>query len=71
MADEVELYRERAAAERAIAAGTTLPNVRDRALHAAAQWDELARRAERAQAGAEARQGRAAYSSAIARTATG
>ena len=68
MADEAKLYRERADAERAIAADTTLPNVRNRALHSAARWDELAGQAERARAGAEARQGRAAYSSLIART---
>ncbi len=68
MAEEAKLYRERAEAERAIAAGATLPNVMNRALQSAARWDELASKAERAQAGAEARQGRAAYSSLIART---
>ena len=68
MADDAKLYRERANAERAVADGTTLPNVRNRALYAATRWDELAGQAERARAGAEARQGRAAYSSSIART---
>jgi len=66
MADGAKLYRERAEAERAIAVGATLPNVRNRALRAAERWDELAGQAERAQAGAEARQGRAAYSSSLA-----
>lgn len=68
MVDEAKLYRERADAERSNAADTSLSNVRNRALHAAARWDELARQAERARAGAEARQERAAYSSSIART---
>ena len=70
MADEAKLYRERAEAERVIAAGATLPNVRNRALHSAAQWEELASRSERTQAAAEVRQGGAAYSSSIARTST-
>ncbi len=68
MADEAKLYRERAEAERAIAAGATLPNVKNRALHPAAQWEKLASRSERTQAAAEERQGRTAYSSSIART---
>ncbi|RYF22030.1 MAG: hypothetical protein EOO77_04920 [Oxalobacteraceae bacterium] len=50
MADEAKLYRERADAERVIAADTTLPNVRDRALHSAARWDELAGHIERSRA---------------------
>lgn len=68
MADDARTYRQRAEAERLIAADTTLPNVRDRALHCAARWDELAGQLERARAGAAARQGRAAYSSSKART---
>jgi hypothetical protein len=67
MTDDAKMYRERAAAERDVAAGTELPNVRDRALRSAARWDELAAQAERTKAGAEARQGRSAYSSSIAR----
>jgi hypothetical protein len=69
MADEARLYRERATAERQIADGTILPNVRDRARHAARRWDELADQAERSKVAAAARQGRGAYSSAIARLA--
>ena len=69
MADEARLYREPAAAERQIADSTTLPDVRDRALHAAKRWDELADQAERSEVAAAARQGCAAYLSAIERPA--
>lgn len=65
MADDAKLYRERAEAERAIAAGATLPNVRDRALHSATRWDELAGHVERGRAGVAER---AANSSSKART---
>ena len=56
MVDDAKLYRERAAAERGVAADTMLPNVRERALRSAYCWDELAIRADRAKAGADARQ---------------
>jgi hypothetical protein len=69
MSDEARLYRERAAAERQIADGTTLPNVRNRALHSAKRWDELADQAERSKVAGAARQGRAAYLSAMERPA--
>lgn len=58
MADDGKLYRERAQAERDLAADTPLPQVKDRALRSAERWDELAARAERAQLGAAERQGR-------------
>lgn len=47
MVDEVSLYRARAEAERAIAAETSLPNVRERSERSAKAWSEMADRAER------------------------
>ena len=49
LADDVRWCRERAETERREAAGSTLPNVRNRALRAAERWDQMAARAERAQ----------------------
>jgi hypothetical protein len=63
MADDAQMYRERAESERAIAGSTTLPNVRDRALHSATRWDELADQTERAKAAAVARQSKQSDSS--------
>lgn len=51
-------YRERAEAERKLAATTTLPNIRNRALYAAERWDEVAHRAELVQAATAERSGR-------------
>jgi hypothetical protein len=47
MADTPELYRTRAAAERANAAASTLDNVRTRCERAARAWEEMASRLER------------------------
>lgn len=52
MADDSALFRERAEAERLIAADSSLSNVRNRSLRAAERWDELADRAERSHAAA-------------------
>ena len=68
MADDAKAYRDRAAAERDIAAGAGLPNVRERALRSAARWDELARQAERSKVAATEKQEREAYLASIART---
>ena len=68
MADGAKYYRERAAAERELAAGAGLPNVRERALRAAARWDELAMQAERGKVATTEKQEREAYLASIART---
>ena len=49
MNDDPKLYRARAAAERANAEKSTLPNVHTQALRSAERWDEMAQRAERVQ----------------------
>ena len=54
-AEDLELYRRLAAAERETAESSSLPNVKNRSLRAAERWDELAARAERAQAQANNR----------------
>lgn len=53
MAEDAQTYRGRAAAARGVAAGSRLPNVRDRALRSAFRWDELAAQVERAERNAE------------------
>ena len=50
MADTPELYRNRAAMERANAAASSLDNVRDRCERAARAWEEMASRLERTSA---------------------
>ena len=50
MADTPELYRTRAAVERANAAASSLDNVRDRCERAARAWEEMASRLERTSA---------------------
>jgi len=47
MADDAAMYRERAQAERTIAADTQLVMVRDRALRSAERWDQLASQVDR------------------------
>lgn len=47
MADDVSLFRNRAAAENANAESATLTNVRERSERAAKAWTEMADRAER------------------------
>ena len=47
MADDVTLFRTRAAAEQANADSATLTNVRERCERAAKAWTEMADRAER------------------------
>jgi len=47
MAETAELYRARAAAERANAAAATLDNVRNRCERAAHAWEDMAARLER------------------------
>lgn len=47
MADDITLYRTRAAAEQANADAATLANVRERCERAAKAWTEIADRAER------------------------
>ncbi len=47
MVDTAEVYRDRAALERANAAAASLDNVRDRCERAARAWDEMAARIER------------------------
>ena len=54
---DAKLFRERASAEREAAETATLANVRDRSLRSAERWDELALKAERAEAGAASRKG--------------
>ena len=50
MSDTPELYRTRAATERANAAASSLDNVRDRCERAALAWEEMAARLERTSA---------------------
>lgn len=45
--NQLDFYRERAAAARRDADAATLANVRDRCMRAAIAWDEMAARAER------------------------
>jgi hypothetical protein len=47
MADDAAMYRQRAEAERTIAAETPLAMVRDRALRSAERWDQLASQVDR------------------------
>ena len=47
MSDTPELYRNRAAMERANAAASALDNVRERCERAARAWEEMAERLER------------------------
>ena len=47
MADDITLFRTRAAAEQANADAATLTNVRERSERAAKAWTEMADRAER------------------------
>ncbi len=60
MADTPELYRNRAAVERANAAASSLDNVRDRCERAARAWEEMASRLERTSALRTEREGAAA-----------
>ena len=60
MADTPELYRNRAAIERANAAASSLDNVRDRCERAARAWEEMAARLERTSAMRIEREGVAA-----------
>lgn len=56
--NQLDFYRERAAAARRDAEAATLQNVRERCLRAAVAWDEMAARAartERMRADSEAR----------------
>ena len=57
MVTESQSYRKRADEQRKEAAGTTLANARERALHAAERWDALAEQIERAHAAAATREG--------------
>jgi len=50
MSNDAELYRQRAQEQRPEAEATSLPNVRERALHAAERWDTMADQAERSSA---------------------
>ena len=56
MADDVTIFRTRAAAEEANASAATLDNVRVRCERAAKAWTEMADRAERTAAQREARE---------------
>ena len=60
MSDTPELYRNRAAAERANAAASSLDNVRERCERAARAWEEMAARLERTSALRIEREGAAA-----------
>lgn len=71
MADSPELYRNRAAIERANAAASSLDNVRDRCERAARAWEEMASRLERTSALRVEREGAAAAAVEERRLATG
>lgn len=66
MADDVTLFRARAAAENANAEAATLSNVRERSERAAKAWTEMADRAERVTTQRQEREAQTA-----ARVATG
>jgi hypothetical protein len=70
MADSPELYRNRAAIERANAAASSLDNVRDRCERAARAWEEMAARLERTSALRVEREGAAAAAVEERRMAT-
>lgn len=66
MADDVTLFRTRAAAEQANADAATLANVRERSERAAKAWTEMADRAERVTTQRHAREAESAARSEIA-----
>lgn len=66
MADDVTLFRTRAAAEQANADSATLSNVRERSERAAKAWTEMADRAERVSTQRHERESQAAAARADA-----